>query len=48
MGKKYRDKEAIKHCVIGRDTEMNKSNSSHQEDQSSDEVLGGSDETVSV
>jgi len=48
MGRKYRDKEAIKHCVIGQDTEMDKSNSSHQEDQDSDEVLDGSDGKVSV
>ena len=36
--KKYRDKEAIKHSVTG-DAEMDMPNSSHQEDQGSDEVV---------
>ena len=42
-GEKYRDKEAIKHSVIGWDGEMSMCNSSHQEDQDGDEVLDGSD-----
>ena len=37
---KYRDKEAIKHSMFG-DTEIDMSNSSHQEDQGGNEVLDG-------